>query len=180
MIRLMSALLALVVLMAPIGAQGRPADTSDIPTTQRPPAGMCRIWIDGVPAERQPAPTDCATAIRRRPPNARVIFGDENRAHRPGLREDPSSSGDQPPVRDLHPQVPDATAPLPGVTHLVPDTPPQPPPPPERLPHREKEAHPQPHPSAPPAHPEKGSERVRRTVPPSPPPFRLKTSGRRP
>jgi hypothetical protein len=27
-----------------------------------------------VPANRQPAPTDCATAIRNKPPNARVIF----------------------------------------------------------------------------------------------------------
>ncbi|MGI8496782.1 MAG: hypothetical protein ACR2OG_04255 [Gemmatimonadaceae bacterium] len=42
----------------------------------RPPPGMCRIWIDGVPADHQPAPTDCATAIRRRPNNARVLFGD--------------------------------------------------------------------------------------------------------
>jgi hypothetical protein len=36
---------------------------------------MCRIWLDGVPADQQPAPTDCATAVRNRPANARVIFG---------------------------------------------------------------------------------------------------------
>lgn len=42
-----------------------------------PPAGMCRIWINGVPAGQQPAPTDCASAVRNRPSNARVLFGDE-------------------------------------------------------------------------------------------------------
>jgi len=42
-----------------------------------PPAGMCRIWINGVPAGQQPAPTDCASAVRNRPANARVLFGDE-------------------------------------------------------------------------------------------------------
>jgi hypothetical protein len=45
-----------------------------IPKEHLPPPGMCRIWVDNVPANRQPAPTDCATAIRNRPPNARVIF----------------------------------------------------------------------------------------------------------
>jgi hypothetical protein len=45
-----------------------------VPKAYLPPVGMCRIWVDNVPAGRQPAPTDCATAIRNRPPNARVIF----------------------------------------------------------------------------------------------------------
>ena len=45
-----------------------------IPKAYLPPAGMCRIWVDNVPPARQPAPTDCATAIRNKPPNARVIF----------------------------------------------------------------------------------------------------------
>jgi hypothetical protein len=45
-----------------------------VPKAYLPPAGMCRIWVDNVPAARQPAPTDCATAIRNRPPNARVLF----------------------------------------------------------------------------------------------------------
>ena len=45
-----------------------------VPKAYLPPAGMCRVWVDNVPAARQPAPTDCATAIRNRPPNARVIF----------------------------------------------------------------------------------------------------------
>lgn len=55
-----------------------PAQKADreqpVPKQYLPPAGMCRIWVDNVPAARQPAPTDCPTAIRNRPPNARVIF----------------------------------------------------------------------------------------------------------
>jgi len=38
---------------------------------------MCRIWLDDVPPAQQPAPTDCASAVRNRPSNGRVIFGDE-------------------------------------------------------------------------------------------------------
>ena len=43
--------------------------------SQSAPPGMCRVWLDGVRADSQPAPTDCASALRNRPPNARVIFG---------------------------------------------------------------------------------------------------------
>jgi hypothetical protein len=39
---------------------------------------MCRIWIEGVPANQQPAPTDCNTAVRNRPVNGTVIFGDDS------------------------------------------------------------------------------------------------------
>jgi len=49
-----------------------------IPPGQLPPAGMCRIWIDGVPPGRQPAPTDCQTAVATKPANARVIWGDQS------------------------------------------------------------------------------------------------------
>jgi len=42
-----------------------------------PPAGMCRIWLNDVPAGQQPAPTDCASAVRNRPANGRVLFGDD-------------------------------------------------------------------------------------------------------
>ena len=51
---------------------------SPVPPAYRPPAGMCRIWIEGVPANQQPAPTDCVTAVRNRPVNGKVIFGDES------------------------------------------------------------------------------------------------------
>jgi hypothetical protein len=50
---------------------------SDVPVSERPPAGMCRIWLDNVPAAQQPAPTDCPTAVRNRPAKGRVIFGDD-------------------------------------------------------------------------------------------------------
>jgi hypothetical protein len=81
------ALTLLVALAAPLAAQGRERDSGTVPQDHRPPPGMCRIWIDGVPAGRQPAPTDCPTAIRKKPPNARVIFGDELRTP-PRLRDD--------------------------------------------------------------------------------------------
>ena len=48
-----------------------------VPPGFYPPAGMCRIWINGVPAGQQPAPTDCASAVRNRPTNGKVLFGDE-------------------------------------------------------------------------------------------------------
>lgn len=57
--------------------------SSDVPDSHRPPPGMCRIWIDGVPPTHQPAPTDCATAIRKRPMNARVVFGIDARSGSP-------------------------------------------------------------------------------------------------
>ncbi len=48
-----------------------------VPPGFYPPAGMCRIWINDVPAGQQPAPTDCASAVRNRPTNGKVLFGDE-------------------------------------------------------------------------------------------------------
>jgi hypothetical protein len=56
----------------------RQEDLPKIPKAHMPPAGMCRIWIDNVPPAQQPAPTDCASAIRNRPSNGRVIFGSED------------------------------------------------------------------------------------------------------
>jgi len=48
-----------------------------VPPAFYPPAGMCRIWINQVPAAQQPAPTDCASAVRNRPANGKVLFGDQ-------------------------------------------------------------------------------------------------------
>jgi hypothetical protein len=64
------------ILSAPLGAQDRSRAEDSVPASARPPAGMCRIWLPNVPASKQAAPTDCATAVRNRPANARVIFGD--------------------------------------------------------------------------------------------------------
>lgn len=47
-----------------------------IPADQRPPKGMCRIWLKDVPSAQQPAATECAVAVKNCPPNGQVIFGD--------------------------------------------------------------------------------------------------------
>jgi hypothetical protein len=73
-----------------------------VPKQYLPPPGMCRIWVDNVPAARQPAPTDCPTAIRNKPPNARVLFppggrsGEEKTRTPPRLR--PDTTKRKPPV----------------------------------------------------------------------------------
>jgi hypothetical protein len=75
--------------------------TTTVPKEQLPPKGMCRIWVENVPANRQPAPTDCATAVRNRPPNARVIFPEERPAPRTSLRpQAPAAKGKAPVTRD--------------------------------------------------------------------------------
>jgi hypothetical protein len=65
----------------PLAAQSALKDSArrnaQIPADARPPKGMCRIWLDGVPAAQQPAATDCRTAVKNLPPNARVLFGDD-------------------------------------------------------------------------------------------------------
>jgi hypothetical protein len=55
-----------------------------VPPGFYPPAGMCRIWVNGVPAAQQPAPTDCASAVRNRPTNGKVLFGDEQQKSKKG------------------------------------------------------------------------------------------------
>jgi hypothetical protein len=51
--------------------------SSKVPPGHRPPEGMCRVWIEGVPPGQQPAVTDCVTAERNRTANSRVIYGDD-------------------------------------------------------------------------------------------------------
>ena len=63
---------------APLAAQGLQG-RGPVPAGHMPPPGMCRVWIDGVPPGQQPAPTDCASAVRNRPANGRVIFGEDVR-----------------------------------------------------------------------------------------------------
>jgi hypothetical protein len=53
------------------------AKKNAVPADARPPKGMCRIWIKEVPAAQQPAATDCATAVKNRPSNGRVLWGDD-------------------------------------------------------------------------------------------------------
>lgn len=78
--RLMAAAIVLSLSVTAGSAMAQSKDTnrddkSGIPKEFEPPAGMCRVWIDGVPPQQQPAPTDCAAAVRNRPANARVIYG---------------------------------------------------------------------------------------------------------
>ena len=61
---------------APHGPASQKKDP-DVPVAYRPPPGMCRVWLAGVPATQQPAPTDCPSAVRNRPSNGRVLFGDD-------------------------------------------------------------------------------------------------------
>jgi hypothetical protein len=48
-----------------------------LPADMIPPPGMCRIWLKDVPAKQQPAPTNCATAMRTKPANAYLYYGDD-------------------------------------------------------------------------------------------------------
>jgi hypothetical protein len=65
-----------LAMATPAMAQGRGRGNGGVPPGQRPRAGMCRIWIDGLPPGRQPAPTDCNTAAANVPYNGRIIYGD--------------------------------------------------------------------------------------------------------
>ncbi|HEV2181110.1 MAG TPA: hypothetical protein VGR59_12370 [Gemmatimonadaceae bacterium] len=141
------ALILLLAVAAPTAAQaleqGKNGDQTA--TEHRPPPGMCRIWINGVPAERQPAPTDCATAMRRRPSNARVIFGDEVRGTRvarppvqqptePQINQQPSQQPNQPKTNEPRPNEPRQVDPNTNEPH--PAQPRPQPRPPVRLPPR--------------------------------------------
>jgi hypothetical protein len=78
MMTLRTTFLALACTAALAGtAHAQQRGDGDVPKAFRPPPGMCRIWLDRVPAKQQPAPTDCPTAVRNRPSNGRVLFGDD-------------------------------------------------------------------------------------------------------
>ena len=66
-----------------------------------PPAGMCRIWVNDVPAAQQPAPTDCASAVRNRPTNGKVLFGDDPPKSKKGKKSDKSKSSPADELVDL-------------------------------------------------------------------------------
>lgn len=67
-------LIATLATATAVEAQGR--GPQRVPPGHLPPAGMCRVWYDGVPPGRQPAATSCRDAERRAGRNARVIYGD--------------------------------------------------------------------------------------------------------
>jgi hypothetical protein len=89
-----------------LSAQGRSGknEKADIPKDYRPPAGMCRVWVDGVPAAQQPAPTDCASAVRNKPANGRVIYGEDvAKGQKPSL---PIKEFAKPPEKKGAPLIP--------------------------------------------------------------------------
>jgi hypothetical protein len=59
----------------PPGPIGHDASSTAIPPKYAPPGGMCRVWVQGVPPTQQPAPTQCAKAVRVHSPNSQVVFG---------------------------------------------------------------------------------------------------------
>ncbi len=75
-------------------AQGRGRNEAGVPPGHRPPAGLCRIWFDGLPPGRQPAPVSCEEARRTAPRNTRVIYSsddarrDDDRRDRDGRYDD--------------------------------------------------------------------------------------------
>src|SRR5687768_14124003 len=98
---------------APLQAQVRPQPQDPrpvVPRTHLPPPGMCRIWLDNVPPTQQPAPTDCASAVRNRPRNGRVVFSDQLRENSrlpmvkqladPEAKKSPSDTPPSPPKAD--------------------------------------------------------------------------------
>jgi hypothetical protein len=95
-----------------VAAQEPRAQSSRMPESFTPPAGLCRLWISGVPASQQPAPTDCASAIRNRPSNAAVVFGPQRRGESMERRPFSGRAG-EPQMRPLAPELrqPDARQP---------------------------------------------------------------------
>lgn len=77
MVRTLIGIVTVGTLVIAPGAGAQRPKRNERPTDpqSQPAPRMCRVWLDGVRADSQPAPTDCATALRNRPPNGRVIFG---------------------------------------------------------------------------------------------------------
>jgi hypothetical protein len=75
--KLRTALFTLVCSAGLAGTAHAQQKEGEVPKEYRPPKGMCRIWLNDVPAKQQPAPTDCPTAVRNRPSNGKVVFGDD-------------------------------------------------------------------------------------------------------
>ena len=109
-------------LRAPAMAQqGPPKDSAKraaaIPADARPPKGMCRIWIDGVPAAQQPAATDCPTRREEsvRPTRESCSATTSPTPRRPSRRDKPK----------LPPNIKGFTGAKPAPTPVLPTRPPE-------------------------------------------------------
>ena len=71
-------LIGLLILGVSASASAQQPAKEEIPSAYKPPKGMCRIWLKDVPPGQQPAPTDCAAAVKNVPANGRVVFGDND------------------------------------------------------------------------------------------------------
>lgn len=76
MLRIAASAFLIGLVAVPAGAQGRYGNQG-IPPGHLPPAGMCRVWYDNLPAGNQPPPMNCnqAERVASRDRNARVIYG---------------------------------------------------------------------------------------------------------
>ncbi|MBC7789913.1 MAG: hypothetical protein H7Z74_08195 [Anaerolineae bacterium] len=74
---------AVIVSLAAAAAFANPAEAQrrdrgeNIPAEYRPPAGQCRIWIDGIAPGLQPKPTSCEAAERAARENTHIIYGSQ-------------------------------------------------------------------------------------------------------
>ena len=78
-----AALIAFAVLASVAEAQGRGHKAGKVPPGHLPPAGLCRVWYDGVPPGHQPRATSCANArYEAARSGGRVIYGGGSRDDR--------------------------------------------------------------------------------------------------
>ncbi len=107
-----------------------------VPPDRVPPRGLCRIWYDDLPADRQPAAMTCARAHRvARNHGGRVIWADSDRA----LQDGDVASADYGQV-DFRGVPPDRLPP-PGYCRVWLDgVPPDQQPPPAQCPQAERDA----------------------------------------
>ena len=90
------ALILVAMTAGPAFAQGKGKNKQKaVPPGHVPPAGLCRVWYEGVPPGRQPGPTSCyeAERIAAQTRSARVVYGGDAR------RNDAPVSRDQYPAQ---------------------------------------------------------------------------------
>lgn len=93
----MTILTGATMLVAATGAGAQVRASASVPPGFMPPAGLCRVWYDGVAPGRQPAPTNCATARANLRPGTRLVVGSSLRtgANRDGTWNDGRRGNDE-------------------------------------------------------------------------------------